>query len=164
MSAPSTTPRRIMLDDGQKMAGLAALLFAGSLVLPWFSKSALPSGAKQFVTTSLSAFGAFSWIEAALLLVDLAVLLLLALRNAGRRVELPTDDGTLIAIGGGWMLALLVIRVIFAKPEVTSEAGVAPTVGLQWGLLVAFAAAGGLLAAGLAMRGAARAEPPPSAA
>lgn len=140
------------LDDGSKLAALAAAAFLISLFLPWFTKSALLPGAKDFATTSLSAFGAFSWIEAALLLVDGAILLLLYLRSTGRRVELPTDDGTMIAIAGGWMLVLLIIRVVFAKPEVTGVAGVAPTVGLQWGLLIAMGAAGGMLAAGLATR------------
>ncbi len=80
------------------------------------------------------------------------MLLLLYLRLTGRRVELPTDDGTMVAVAGGWMLVLLVVRVVFAKPEVTGVAGVAPTVGLQWGLLIAMGAAGGLLASGLATR------------
>lgn len=144
--------RPSLLDDGRKLSALAGLAFLVSLFLPWFQKSVLPAGAKEFVTTSLTAFGAFSWIEAALLLVDLAVLLLLYLRSTGRRVELPADDGTMIAAAGGWMLVLLVIRVVFAKPEVTGAAGTAPTVGLQWGLLVAMAAAGGMLASGLASR------------
>lgn len=144
--------RPSLLDDGRKLSALAGLAFLVSLFLPWFQKSVLPAGAKEFVTTSLTAFGAFSWIEAALLLVDLAILLLLYLRSTGRRVELPADDGTMIAIAGGWMLVLLVIRVVFAKPEVTGAAGTAPTVGLQWGLLVAMAAAGGMLASGLASR------------
>jgi hypothetical protein len=140
------------LDDGHTLAGLAASAFLISLFLPWFQKSVLPAGGDAFVATSLSAFGAFSWIEAALLLVDAAVLVVLALRHAGRRVELPTDDGTMAALAGGWMLVLLVVRVVFAKPEVTAAAGTAPTVGLQWGLLVAFGAAGGMLAAGLTSR------------
>ncbi len=111
--------RPSLLDDGRKLSALAGVAFLVSLFLPWFQKSVLPAGAKEFVTTSLSAFGAFSWIEAALLLVDAAILLLLYLRSTGRRVELPADDGTMIAIAGGWMLVLLVVRVVFAKPEVT---------------------------------------------
>ncbi len=81
--------RPSLLDDGRKLSALAGVAFLVSLFLPWFQKSVLPAGAKEFVTTSLSAFGAFSWIEAALLLVDAAILLLLYLRSTGRRVELP---------------------------------------------------------------------------
>ncbi|MBO9531699.1 MAG: hypothetical protein J7513_01870 [Solirubrobacteraceae bacterium] len=166
MSSAPHPLRPSLLDDGLKLAALAAAVFLISLFLPWFTKSALPEGAKEFATTSLSAFGAFSWIEAALLLVDAAVLLLLYLRSTNRRVELPTDDGTMVAIAGGWMLILLVIRVVFAKPEVasTATAAVAPTVGLQWGLLIAMGAAGGMLAAGLATRAFVHAARTPAAA
>ena len=127
MSAAPHSARHSSLDDGRKLAALAAAVFLVSLFLPWFTKSALPQGAKEFVSQGLSAFGAFSWIEAALLLVDAAVLLLLYLRSTGRRVELPADDGTMIALAGGWMLVLLIVRVVFAKPEVTGVAGGATT-------------------------------------
>lgn len=139
-----------LLDDGRKLAAVASIVFVVSLFLPWYEKSVFPAGAKDFVTTSLSAFGAFTWIEAALLLVDAAVLTLLYLRSTNRRVELPTGDGTMIAMAGGWMVLLLIVRV-FDRPSVDGE-GAAASVGLQWGLLIAMAAAGAILAAGLATR------------
>lgn len=151
--------RPSLLDDGEKLAGVAGAVLLVSFFLPWFQKSVLPAGAKAFVSQNLSAFGAFSWIEAALLLVNGAVLLLLYLRSTGRRVELPTDDGTMIALAGGWMLVLVLARVVFAKPVVT---GTSASVGLQWGLLVAMGAAGGMLAAGLASRSRAHASRTPA--
>lgn len=143
----SWRPARL-LDDGRKLAAVAAIVLIVSLFLPWYELSVVPAGAKSFVTTSLSAFGSFTWIEAALLLVDGSVLALLWLRSTGRRVELPARDGTMIALAGGWIVVLLIIR-LFDKPAVTGGTG---TVGLQWGLLVAVAAGGALLAAGLATR------------
>lgn len=145
--APGSRGARL-LEDGRRLAAAACIVLLVSLFLPWYEKSVLPEGAKAFVTTSLSAFSAFTWIEAALLLVDAAVLTLLWMRRTGRRVELPAGDGTMIAIAGGWMVVLLIVRV-FDKPTVT---GTGATVGLQWGLLIAMAAAGALLAAGLTMR------------
>lgn len=148
-----------LLDDGRKLAAVGSIVFLVSLFFPWYEKSVVPEGAKTFVTTSLSAFGAFTWVEAALLLVDAAVLTLLYLRSTNRRVELPAGDGTMIAIAGGWMVALLLVRV-FDKPSLSGE-GAAASVGLQWGLLIAMASAGAILAAGLATRAierAARAE------
>ncbi|MDO9353405.1 MAG: hypothetical protein Q7T55_06905 [Solirubrobacteraceae bacterium] len=145
----SLHPARL-LDDGRKLAGFAAIVFIVSLFMPWYEKSVLPAGSKAFVTTSISAFGAFTWVEAALLLVDAAVIGLLYLRSTDRRVELPGSDGTMVAIAGGWMVFLLIVRV-FDRPNVEGD-GVAPTVGLQWGLLIAMAAAGAILAAGLATR------------
>lgn len=139
-----------LLDDGRKLAAVASIVFIVSLFLPWYEKSVLPQGAKSFVTTSLSAFGDFTWVEAALLLVDAAVIALLYLRSTNRRVELPGSDGTMIALAGGWMLVLLIVRV-FDRPSVDGG-GAAASVGLQWGLLIAMAAAGAVLAAGLATR------------
>ncbi|MBJ7470413.1 MAG: hypothetical protein JHD16_03895 [Solirubrobacteraceae bacterium] len=137
-----------LIEDGRKLATVACVVLLVSLFLPWYEKSVVPEGAKTFVTTNLSAFGSFTWIEAAIILVDAAVLTLLWLRRTDRRVELPAGDGTMIAIAGGWIVLLLLIRV-FDKPTVT---GTAASVGLQWGLLVAMASAGALLAAGLAIR------------
>ncbi|MDQ8047282.1 MAG: hypothetical protein AAGC46_20245 [Solirubrobacteraceae bacterium] len=138
-----------LLDDGRKLASAACIVFLVSLFLPWYGKSFVPTGTTTFVKTNISAFGAFTWVEAALLLVDASVLGLLYLRSTGRRVELPAGDGTMIAIAGGWMVVLLLVRV-FDKP--TATGGAAATVGLQWGLLLAMAAAGAIVAAGVATR------------
>lgn len=156
MTHPSHQVRPSLLDDGRKLSAVAGIVLLVSLFLPWYEKSLIPAGAKQFVSQSISAFGAFTWIEAALLLVDAAVLLLLYLRSSDRRVELPASDGTMIAIAGGWMVVLLIIRV-FDRPSVE---GAGASVGLQWGMLVAMAAAGGMLASGLASRAIERAAMP----
>lgn len=152
-----------LLDDGRKLAAAGAIVFIVSLFLPWYEKSVYVAEIKDFRGENLSAFGAFTWVEAALLLVDVAVLTLLYLRSTNRRVELPAGDGTMIAIAGGWMVALLIVRV-FDRPSVSGEGA---TVGLQWGLLIAMACAGAILAAGLATRAIERAAaaddlPPPN--
>ena len=151
MSTPSEAPdgrSDRLIEDGRKLATVACVVLLVSMFFPWYELSVVPAGGKTFVTTSLSAFGSFTWIEAAIILVDAAVLTLLWLRRTGRRVELPASDGTMIAIAGGWTMLLLIVR-LFDKPEVTGGTG---TVGLQWGLLLAMASAGAMLAAGLAMR------------
>jgi hypothetical protein len=147
--SPSEHPLRpSLLDDGHKLAAVAGAVLLVSLFLPWYEKSLVPAGSKEFVSQSLSAFGAFTWVEAALLLVDASVLLLLWLRSTDRRVELPAGDGAMIALAGGWMVVLLLVRV-FDRPSVTGNGA---SVGLQWGLLIAMAAAGAMLASGLAIR------------
>ena len=158
MSAVDHTwrPARL-LDDGRKLAAGAGIVLLLSFFMPWYSKSVLPAGGKAFITTSISAFGAFTWVEAAILLVDVAILALLYLRSKGHRIELPAGDGTMIAIGGGWIVILLLVRV-FDRPSAT---GTGATVGLEWGLLVAMASAGAMLAAGLAVRAVERATATP---
>jgi hypothetical protein len=63
----------------------------------------------------VSTFGPFSWIEVAIVLVGVAVLLLLRRRAQGRPFHLPFGDGIVIAAAGAWSAVLILIRV-FDRP------------------------------------------------
>jgi hypothetical protein len=63
----------------------------------------------------VSTFGPFSFVEAAIVLVALAVLLLLKKRADGRRFHLPFGDGAVIMAAGVWSGLLIVIR-LFDRP------------------------------------------------
>jgi hypothetical protein len=63
----------------------------------------------------VSTFGAFSFIEAAQLLVALAVLSLLRARADGKSFHLPFGDGALIAAAGAWA-GLLILPRLFDRP------------------------------------------------
>ena len=63
----------------------------------------------------VSTFGPFSFVEAAIVLVALAVLLLLKKRADGRSFHLPFGDGAVIMAAGGWSGLLIVIR-LFDRP------------------------------------------------
>jgi hypothetical protein len=63
----------------------------------------------------VSTFGPFSFIEAAEVLLALAVLALLRARALGRRFHLPLGDGTAIAAAGLWAAILIVVR-LFDRP------------------------------------------------
>ena len=63
----------------------------------------------------VSTFGPFSWIEVAIVLVGVAVLLLLRRRAQGRPFHLPFGDGTVIAVAGIWSGVLILIR-LFDRP------------------------------------------------
>lgn len=145
--APGTRAAK-HLADARRLATGAGIVLLVSLFLPWYQKNALPQGSKTFVSTNVSGFGSFTWVHAALILVAAAVLTLLWMRKTGRRVELPANDGTMIAIAGGWTVVLLIVS-LFDRPEATGDN---PSTGLQWGLLIAMAGAGAMLAAGLTMR------------
>jgi len=62
-----------------------------------------------------STFGPFSFVEAAIVLVALAILLLIAMRAEGREFHLPFGDGTVIALAGLWCAFLILIR-LFDRP------------------------------------------------
>lgn len=63
----------------------------------------------------VSTFGPFSWVEAAIMLVGIAVLLLLKRRAEGRPFHLPFGDGIVIAAAGAWSALLILIR-LFDRP------------------------------------------------
>jgi hypothetical protein len=141
-------------------AGIAAAALALTMFLPWYTQSYVPKGSQEFVKRNVSAFGVFSFVEAAVLLVAAAVLFLIWARSEGKAFHLPGGDGTAIAIAGGWATLLLVWR-LFDKPD----AAVPSTdYGLQWGIAAALAAAVALLTMGLRVRAAHRPEPPNPAA
>ncbi|MEA2466791.1 MAG: hypothetical protein QOJ57_917 [Thermoleophilaceae bacterium] len=75
------------LNFEQRVAGVAALLLV------------------------VSTFGPFSFVEAAIVLTGLAVLLLLRKRAEGREFHIPFGDGTVIAAAGGWCALLIVFRL-----------------------------------------------------
>jgi len=137
-------------------AGLAAAALTLTLFLPWYTQSYVPEGAREFVKRNVSAFGVFSFIEAAVLLISAAVLFLIWARSEGRAFHLPGGDGTAIMIAGGWTVLLIVWR-LFDKPNAS---GPSTDFGLQWGIAAALAAATALTVAGVRVRAVHRPEPP----
>jgi hypothetical protein len=144
------------LDRDQRFAAGAALALLLAMLLPWYEKSVVVQGSKTFANDSISAFGAVSFVEAAIFLVSAGVLVLVFARAEGGRFHLPGGDGTVILAAGLWASALIFYRV-FDRPNVSGEGG---TVGIQWGFFVAFVAAGVLAYAGQRMRAAARPAAP----
>jgi hypothetical protein len=144
------------LDGDQRFGAGAALALLVTMFLPWYEKSVVVAGGKTFAKDSISAFGAVSFVEAAIFLVSAGVLVLVLARAEGGTFHLPGGDGTVIFAAGLWASALIFYRV-FDRPNVSGEGG---TVGIQWGFFVAFVAAGALAYAGQRMRAAARPAAP----
>ncbi|HKG02428.1 MAG TPA: hypothetical protein VKB03_04555 [Conexibacter sp.] len=130
---------RALTPDGRLAAIASAALFL-SMFLPWYQVQG------RALEKSVTAFGAFSFVEAAVLLVALAVLALLFARSEHATFHLPGGDGTAVMAAGAWIAVLLVWR-LFDKPHVT-----AALVGVDWGIFFALAAAGALAYAGSRMR------------
>ena len=139
------------------MAGLAAAALLVTLFLPWYEATVVERGIAT--NPGFNAFGVFSFVEAAILVVALGVFALLFARGERRGFHLPGGDGTVILAAGVWAAVLLLWRV-FDRPDVAR----ALTVGIQWGFFFAFLAAAALGAAGWRIRAAGRPEPPNPAA
>jgi hypothetical protein len=140
---------RALPPEMQQAAGAAAALVL-TLFLPWYS--AVFRGEDR--SFNRSAFGEFSFVEAAVLLVGAGVLYLVWARSQRKAFHLPGGDGGVIMFAGGWA-ALLIVWRLFDTPESDSA-----EFGLQWGIFVALAVAGALAAAGARVRAAHRPEPP----
>jgi hypothetical protein len=148
------------LEPEQRLAAVAAAALFLTMLLPWYQQNAVVSSplAAPLQSRNLNAFQVFSFIEAAVLLVALAVIFLLYARAEDREFHLPGSDGAMVMVAGAWTVLLLVIR-LFDKPGIQSH-GVAANVGVQWGIFFALGAAGALIWAGSRMRAARRPEPP----
>jgi hypothetical protein len=153
------------LGRDQRLAVIAALLLLVTMFLPWYEQKSVGVTQGRLVETSsnLRAFNVFSFVEAAILLVALAILAMMFLRGERRAFHLPGGDGTVILAAGLWAAFLFFFR-LFDKPSGPTTGQVTVTVGIQWGFFVAFLAAGFLAYAGGRMRAAHRPEPPLPAA
>jgi hypothetical protein len=150
------------LGPDQRMAAYGALGLLASMLLPWYATTGfritgLRNGRTRDLTAhdTQTALQAFTWVEAAILLVALGVLVLLFARAERRAFHLPGGDGAVVTGAGAWVI-LLVIWRLFDKP--TLGTGVA--VKLHWGIFVALIPAVVLCVAGQRMRAAHRPEPP----
>lgn len=141
------------LEAHQRHAALSALALLVTMFLPWYEETFVSKGAPA--SRSLTAFNVLSWVEAAIFLVALGVVLLLFFRAEQRAFHLPGGDGTVIMGAGLWAAFLFLWRV-FDRPSVKDHAA---TVGVQWGFFFAFIASGALAYAGYRIRIAHHAEP-----
>jgi hypothetical protein len=146
------------LPREMQIAAAASVALGLSMLLPWWERTFVIGG--RVIQETVSAFGDFSFVEAAVLLVSLAVLFLVWARAKGKAFHLPGGDGVAIMLAGGWV-GLLIVWRMFDTPNGPSGQ---PPPGLQWGIFVSLLAAGALAAAGARVRAAHRPEPPNPAA
>ncbi|HUA75223.1 MAG TPA: hypothetical protein VL988_10745, partial [Solirubrobacteraceae bacterium] len=146
--------------DRRLAAGISLALFV-SMLLPWYSKTStvVVKGAASSAEQSLSAFGAFSFVEAAVLLVSIGVLAMLFARAEQRDFQLPGGDGLIVTIAGAWV-AILIFYRLFDKPGLQGNQRIVSTVGVQWGIFIALLLALGLAYAGRVIRAGERGAPP----
>jgi hypothetical protein len=149
------------LEAERRLAAAAALGLFVSMFLPWYSKTdtLVVQGAARSTQTSLNAFQAFSFVEAAVLLVSGGVLVLLFKRAEGGEFRVPGGDGTIVLVAGAWA-ALLVFYRLLDKPGLQGNERLTATVGVEWGIFIALLLALTLAYAGGRMRSAARPAAP----
>jgi hypothetical protein len=145
----------------RRLAAAAAIGLFVTLFLPWYQETVIAKGnatSLQSASASVTGWGAFSFVEAAVLLVAFGVLTLLFQRAEGRAFHLPGGDGGVITAAGLWTCVLVVWR-IFDKQSTSSHGQFATTSGIEWGIFITLAVAAFLAYAGSRIRAAHRPEP-----
>ena len=102
-----------MLPPERRLAAIAAILLFLSLFLPWYQRQffVVVSGTPKPASDSQTGWAAFSFVEAAVLLVAAGVLVLLFQRAEGRAFHVPGGDGGVIMAAGLWTCVLIVWRM-----------------------------------------------------
>jgi hypothetical protein len=149
------------LSFERRLAGFAAIGLFLTLFLPWYQETVIARGVTSLrsLSQSLTGWGAFSFVEAAVLLVAAGVLLLLFVRAEGEAFHVPGGDGTVITAAGAWACVLIIWRM-FDKQGTTGHGLYSTSAGIEWGIFVALAVAGLLTYAGTRIRLAHDPEPP----
>jgi hypothetical protein len=150
------------LSSEQRLAAIAALLLLLSMLLPWYQETgnALVDNGKslQRINDSKSAFGVYSFVEAAIFVVVVGVLVLLWARAERKAFHLPGGDGTVIMGAGLWVMFLIFYRQL-DKPNGRKEGLIQTSIGVQWGIFIAFLLGALLAYAGYRIRAAHVPEP-----
>jgi hypothetical protein len=148
------------LTPDQRLAAIAAIALLLSMLLPWYQETgnAVVQGHPVPIDDSKNAFQVYSFVEAAIFVVAAGVLVLLFARGEGRAFHLPGGDGTVILAAGVWVMVLIFYRQL-DKPNGRTEGLISTTVGVEWGIFVAFLLGLVLAYAGYRIRAAHTPEP-----
>ena len=151
---------RAMAPEQRLAAACAGGLFL-TMFLPWYTRdtTAVVKGRLQTVTSTLIAWKSFSFVEAAILLVAVGVLVMLFARAERRAFHLPGGDGLIITVAGAWVALLVFYRLVDNKSGSTSDVAKVDY-GVTWGIFVTLLAGVALAYTGWRIHQAHRPEPP----
>ena len=149
------------LDRERRLAALAAIGLLLCLFMPWYQETVITHSRGSTVVATgvtLTGWGAFSFVEAVVLLVAAGVLALLFVRAEGR-AALTELDGPAI-LGAGGFTCVLVLWRIFDKQGTSGHGQFTTASGIDWGIIFGLGAAVLLTYAGSRIRIAHQTEPP----
>ena len=156
------------LFSEQRLAVGAALGLLLSMLLPWYQQSGTvttPNAATSQLTDSFNAFQSWGFVEASILLVAIGVIALCAARADRRAFHLPGGDGIVLMVAGGWVMFLIFYRQL-DRPSGNDSGVLRPigspswgSVGVDWGIFVAFLLGAVIAYAGWRMHSQHRPEP-----
>jgi hypothetical protein len=148
------------LTADQRLAAAAAVALLLSMLLPWYQETGVAVVRNQPVSLddSKNAFQVYSFVEAAVFVVSAGVLALLYARGHRKAFHLPGGDGTVIMGAGLWVMFLIFYRQL-DKPNGRKEGLIQTSIGVEWGIFIAFLLGALLAYAGYRLRAAHVPEP-----
>ncbi|MEA2254102.1 MAG: hypothetical protein QOG35_147 [Solirubrobacteraceae bacterium] len=148
------------LTPEQRLAAIAAVALLASMLLPWYQETgnAIVRGRLAQIDDSKNAFQVYSFVEAAIFVVALGVVAILWARAERKAFHLPGGDGTVIMGAGLWVMLLIFYRQL-DKPGGRKEGLISTSMGVQWGIFIAFLLGALLAYAGYRIRAAHVPEP-----
>jgi hypothetical protein len=148
------------LTSEQRLAAIAAILLLLSMLLPWYQETgnAIVGGKLERIDDAKSAFGVYSFVEAAIFVVVVGTIALLWARAERKTFHLPGGDGKVIMGAGLWVMFLIFFRQL-DKPNGRKEGLIQTSIGVQWGIFIAFLLGALLAYAGYRIRAAHVPEP-----
>jgi hypothetical protein len=148
------------LSSEQRLASIAAIALLASMLLPWYQETgnAIVNGRLVRIDDSKSAFGVYSFVEAAIFVVVVGVIALMWARAERKAFHLPGGDGTIVMGAGLWVMFLIFYRQL-DKPNGRKEGMIQTSIGVQWGIFIAFLLGALLAYAGYRLRAAHVPEP-----
>jgi hypothetical protein len=148
------------LSSEQRLVAVAAFALLLSMLLPWYQETGFANVNNRLerIDDPKSAFGVYSFVEAAIFVVVAGVLALMWARAERKAFHLPGGDGTVIMGAGLWVMFLIFYRQL-DKPDSRREGLVQTSVGVQWGIFIAFLLGALLAYAGYRIRAAHVPEP-----
>lgn len=133
------------LSSGEQIAVAGAVAVPFSMLLPWY-------GFKLGSPLSATAIDSFTFAHLALLVACGAVLWLTIARG-GTRWPRPLSEGGLLIAAGVWC-ALILAYLVADPPDILEDTLPIGGVRIRYGILLAFAGAGGMVLGGMRVRSA----------
>lgn len=133
------------LSDGEKIAGISAILLFVFMFLDWFTVDVAGGSGAFHVSASEggSAWDALDNIPIFLVITIIAVLVVVALRLTDSNYEPPVPANAVVAVLGAISVLLILYRIV-DTPDVGSFPGISIDVSPAYGIFLSLIAAGGV--------------------
>jgi hypothetical protein len=134
------------LSDGEKIAGVSAILLFVFMFFDWFSAEVSGGGGGLTVSVSEggSAWDALDNIPIFLMITIIAALAVVALRLSDSSFEPPVSANAIVAVLGGISVLLILYRIIDPPGEGGSFGNVSVDISPAFGIFLGLIAAAGI--------------------